>query len=774
MLNQLLDISYSLEVHPAYMRIKQQLDLRILKEERRKKNMKKIASMLIIALMVLMMAMPAAVHATGTTLTVVATAEAHYTRTFAWTIAKSVTPEAWFLFKGDSGTSQYTVTVTKDAGTDAYFIDGIITVTNGGAEDTENLAIQVELKDGVSPPNDLIQIFPVDLGSNTVIPAGQTYTYAYSVTIPDIPTFPGSPPYLGTIHPGGTYKITADVTITNHAPGDTTHTTTSSPTCILPSNPTLIHDTINVDDTNGYSWSFSASGSQSYEMTFESADEDYVHMNTATIRETGQSATASVKVYSYELEVSKDAQTYFTRTYTWTILKTGDQTYLELTTGDTADVHYTITVDATYEDSDWGVKEIDGIIVHNPAPIPATINSITDMVSPDIAGDVDFEVTFPYTLAAGDTLIGTYKADVPDATSRTNTATVTLQNYDYDYLGNPTADGTTDFTGTAAVDFSNAHINKVDESITVSDTYIGGPQGVIVAYGDLPKTFTYTRTIGPYTPGIYTVVNTASFVTSDTGTTDSSSWKVDVSVTGAATISGVKFYDTNLNGQQDGSEPGIPGWKIELYQNGVLVGTTFTGSSGDYIFENLAPAQYTVVEVFPSSPLYIATTPTFAIVDASAGGEYTAAFGNVCLMSGKGGLTLGFWSNKNGQALITSGDILFLNTLPLYHYRTWPPFGIKTDIKTYLLSATATDMKFMLSAQLIATELDVNHGFLGAGTEVYVDSSHGFMTIGYIMTQAINAFSGTRATQEYWKNVLDGINNNRLPFLSPTPIPPVY
>jgi hypothetical protein len=47
----------------------------------------------------------------------------------------------------------------------------------------------------------------------------------------------------------------------------------------------------------------------------------------------------------------------------------------------------------------------------------------------------------------------------------------------------------------------------------------------------LPKTFTYSRTIGPYDVcGTYTVDNTSAFVTNDTGATGDSSWTVNINV----------------------------------------------------------------------------------------------------------------------------------------------------------------------------------------------------------------------------------------------------
>jgi hypothetical protein len=132
-------------------------------------------------------------------------------------------------------------------------------------------------------------------------------------------------------------------------------------------------------------------------------------------------------------------------------------------------------------------------------------------------------------LAPGGTLTCTYSANLPDASSRTNTATATLQNYSYDYLVNGTPTGTTDFSASCAVDFSQATINHVDESINVSDGYAGALG--TVCYPNVPKGFTYRRNIGPYNVcGDYTVENPASFETNDTHTAGSDSWTINVHV----------------------------------------------------------------------------------------------------------------------------------------------------------------------------------------------------------------------------------------------------
>jgi hypothetical protein len=488
----------------------------------------------------------------GTTLSADVTATAYWTRSYSWTIEKTVDPSYQELYIGESGTSTYTITVTKDGFTDKYFISGVVYVTNNGTKyATENLAIKIELliQDPDTPGGFVsITTAPVDVSSNPVLDPGETGVYTYTITIPS--------DYVNLL---ATYKITAHVTITNHSghlneafgPNPSANTT-------LPSSPTLIYNVITVEDTNGYSWTFSSSSSVTYNQTFTCKDEGtYEYNNTATIRETGQSASATVTV-----------------------------------------------------------------VCSTPPP---------------------------------------------------------------------------------------------------------------------------------------------------------------------ATISGVKYYDANLNGKRDPGEAGIEGWKIELYRydedamGWVLVDTAYTGSGGSYTFTVTIAGTYRVVEEKPSE-MWVQTAPGgngYYEIKVELGKTYTIDFGNVCLMQGTGGKTIGFWSNKNGQALITPDYISALNALNLYTPKGWmyPPFADKTQIRNYLLSATAADMRWMLSAQLIATKLNVLHGFLSGSTIVYVGSSSyvpsGFISINEIMENANNALAGTdRAEQEYWKNLLDGLNNNWLPFVCPEPCTP--
>jgi hypothetical protein len=473
-------------------------------------NKSKILIAVPLTILLLFVALVGSVGATGeagTTLSGEKTATGNWTRTFHWTIDKSVTPGTLDMFRGDSGTVTYSIAVTKDNGTDAIFVDGQICVTNGGAVATENLTIwdDVLYKTGAGQYQVLISA-QVDTSAKPVLDPSESYCYPYSITF--IPVA------------GAQYKNSAQITITNHS-GHLGTPFGPSPDAgfSLPSTPTLINDSVNVDDTNGGSWSFNGSGSVSYDKTFTCDGDEGKHDNITTIEETGQSDDASVTVNCYALEVTKDASTSFKRTYGWSIDKSADQSSLTLSTGQSFLVNYSVMVSVTgYTDSDWAVS--GNISVHNPAPMAATLNSVSDAVSGVGVATVNCGVSFPYLLAAGGTLNCTYNASLPDASSRTNTATATLQN---------TPSGTTDFSGTAAVDFGNAAMTEVDECIDVSDTYAGSLGTVCI--GDAPKTFTYSRWIGPFAVcGDYTVENTASFVTNDNDVTGSDGWSVAVNV----------------------------------------------------------------------------------------------------------------------------------------------------------------------------------------------------------------------------------------------------
>jgi hypothetical protein len=155
-------------------------------------------------------------------------------------------------------------------------------------------------------------------------------------------------------------------------------------------------------------------------------------------------------------------------------------------------------------------------------------------------------------------------------------------------------------------------------------------------------------------------------------------------------------------------------------------------------------------------------------------GRGPADFGNVCLGGGNG-RTLGFWSNKNGQALINGTDLAMLVGLNLRSASgaNFDPASY-ASFRTWILNATATNMAYMLSAQLAAMELNVFNGLVDGNALIYAPGTTsangaGFATVNAVMAEANTELglhgltldgSPFRAYQEALKNALDKANNN--------------
>jgi uncharacterized repeat protein (TIGR01451 family) len=316
----------------------------------------------------------------------------------------------------------------------------------------------------------------------------------------------------------------------------------------------------------------------------------------------------------------------------------------------------------------------------------------------------------------------------------------------------------------------------VGDDVAGTPTYVNGDtdsDGCI----DPGETWTFTAMYTVQAGDPDPLVNTAT-VTSDADDPNTSNnvatWSVDL----IAMICGYKFYDANANGAWDDGEPPVAGFKIELYdQFGDLLATTFTADDGSYCFDGLDAGTYTVQEVLPPDSGWMPTTSTSIDVDLLSGEiKENNNFGNLCLEPGHGGRTIGYWANA-GNSLIDPSDIAYLNSLNLYPTSWGPSFLSPSDIRNYLLKANAKNMWWMLSAQLIAAILNVRHDYLDGSTLVCVNppACTTFMTINAIINGAIGALSsGDRSEQAYWKDLLDKLNNNMLPFVSPDPCPVEY
>jgi hypothetical protein len=444
---------------------------------------------------------------------VVKTANGLYDTKCFWDVSKSVSPETLNMFAGDSDDVDYTVTVTRDdcltqvnyriSGTITVFNDSTVdpfevtavTDTLGGTIDCNGATAGTGIPFTLNPQTNRECIYVIDpaTGSET------TNTATATVDDIDVDSLPAAVSFANS-----------GIVIDDSA-----------------SLEDVFEDEAGVDLGD-----FTDDGSvPTYSRTFTCDADEGEHNNvvTLTTNDTGttDTADATVDVNCYELTVTKDANESLTRTWTWTIDKSADQTDLLLAEGQLFDVNYEVEVGATSADSAWAVEGT--ITIANTTPLDATLTAVADVVSVGINATVDCGVTFPYVLLAGQSLECDYSAALPNADDRTNTATATRQN---------TPTGTTNVTGTAPVDFDGATVTQIDECVDVTDDNID-PDGVLgtVCAGDADKTFNYTLSFGAHPDADVILVcgdnshpNVAAFETNDTGSTDDDTVTVTANV----------------------------------------------------------------------------------------------------------------------------------------------------------------------------------------------------------------------------------------------------
>lgn len=251
-------------------------------------------------------------------------------------------------------------------------------------------------------------------------------------------------------------------------------------------------------------------------------------------------------------------------------------------------------------------------------------------------------------------------------------------------------------------------------------------------------------------------------------------------------IESVKFYDANANGAYDDGEVFIANWEMILESvNQSINSTQVTDALGSTFWHDLNPdIDYTVEERLPVEANWYHSTTIYAGHDGSpvnpagpltvvAGETTTVIFGNYCTVPSNG-RTLGFWSNKNGQALVDGGDLSLLVALNLRNASggNFDPANYAA-LRTWLLKGEATNMAYMLSVQMAAMQLNVQNAFVN-GDGYYVPAG---MTVNELLTAANDSLllhgytpagNDWRDDQEQLKNWLDELNNGA-GLLSPEP-----
>jgi hypothetical protein len=249
--------------------------------------------------------------------------------------------------------------------------------------------------------------------------------------------------------------------------------------------------------------------------------------------------------------------------------------------------------------------------------------------------------------------------------------------------------------------------------------------------------------------------------------------------TGSITV--CKYFDNNANGFQDPGEPGLTGWPfcINPLDGGTpAMVTQLTANGGCATWSHLTtPGDYVVTEADANESNWHHSTGGTSMIMLASGGTETRKFGNYCT-SPSGGLTLGFWSNKNGNKLLTGNAngtgttllpavVTLLNSCQMRNadgsVHTFS--NVYSAFRSWLLSATATNMAYMLSAQLVALKLDVNFNFVDGNAYDLCSS----MKVNLLISTACDqlgmdgytiAGNPTRVAQEMLKNCIDKINNN--------------
>jgi hypothetical protein len=295
------------------------------------------------------------------------------------------------------------------------------------------------------------------------------------------------------------------------------------------------------------------------------------------------------------VNVEKTAAVSYTITYDWTLEKQvsidGGATWVDaasvdLFVGDGQDYLWRLV--ATRLPGVVSEQVIAGeITITNPTggaviadDIPATITSIVDDIvfddaTPDIPG-----VTLtcggapygpPYALGAGESLVCTYSVAVPGATqdtTGTNEVTVVV------------ADAGTDFVATDTFDFGEANVTEIDETATLSDGEVIGPDQVLLDSG------TFESSSNNYTCGEDTLIeNTGSLTEDDSGQvrTASASLTIDcweLTVSKDANTSLTRTYDWTLVKQVsiDGGTTWVDAASVDL----------FVGDGQDYLWRLVA------------------------------------------------------------------------------------------------------------------------------------------------------------------------------------------
>jgi hypothetical protein len=486
----------------------------------------------------------------GSDLNVAATGKPSYTRTFAWSIHKSVDSSRLDIPAGGTATSNYAVSVSHDGGTDsAWQVAGTITVSN--PNDWEAIPLT-----GVTDAIDNGGSCTITSGDpHGTIPAGGSATLGYTCSYSSAPS-PAAFTDTATANWDGNAANTPDGSASGTASG-----AFGDPTTIVDGS-VVAYDSVEgglgpVRYTDASPTTF-VYGIDRHGVAGTCTD----YPNTASFITSDTSTTgsdsASVKVcVGSDLNVSPTGKPDFTRTYGWGIHKSVDSSRVNIAAGGTATSHYAVSV--THDsgtDSGWTVT--GKVTVSNPndwesIPVSSVTAAIDDGGTCSVAnGDT------PGTVAAGGSITLDYTCHYTSAPSPAAFTVTGTANWDGNAANTP--DGTA--SGTAAGAFGDP-TTIVDGSVSVSDS-VEGALGTVSYTDSSPKTFTYSIDRHGHAGTCTDYPNKASFVTSDTSSGGSDTADVtvcvgsDLNIAATGSPSFTRTYAWGIHKSVDSSRLNIP------------------------------------------------------------------------------------------------------------------------------------------------------------------------------------------------------------------------
>jgi hypothetical protein len=469
----------------------------------------------------------------GKNLTVSKTAAGTFDRAYLWKISKDADKTLVKIAAGGSYTFEYTVVAEQTGISDSgWALSGKITISN--PNDWQDITLT-----GLTDAVDNGGVCTVDPGPY-VVPASGSLAVNYSCSYASEPsdlsgtnTATAAWDKTAAATPAGTAAGMAQFTISQaKATNKTVHVTDS--------NAGALGTVIAVDTSPFTKQTFTYTRTESG-VSGKCTDYD----NTATITETGQSASQAVTVcVGADLTVEKTATATLDRTYKWKIDKSVDDTRIEIAQGGTATFNYTVKVSPDgYTDSGWTLGGT--ITVGNPNNWQdVTLDGMTDTL--DQGGTCTIAEASPYVVAKGGSLTLHYTCSTGGAATK-NTATASWNQAAY---ATPTGSA----SGTAAVSFTvDQEINK---TITVVDDKTDPSNPVTLGqanWADGTATFTYSLDQAGVAGTCKSYTNTATI--DETGQSDSQTVTVcvgvDLTVSKTATPSFTRTYGWGISKAAD-------------------------------------------------------------------------------------------------------------------------------------------------------------------------------------------------------------------------------